>query len=230
MRVVEPIVRAHAGGSRRRARVRLRGALAALLLVPAIGATSEWEIEPHERADPTVVSPGLPLFEEVQPFQVMAKRRNTDLQPCWGCHYWTESNPEPRPMEWVHDDFRLQHGLEGKGEFWCFTCHHLEGNGGLRTLEGAQVGFQEAYVLCAQCHTRQTRDWTFGGHGKRVSGWGQERVVLDCTVCHDEHHPALAPRGPQPQPLMRHGLERAPVRPPLSQQVWERREALGGER
>lgn len=207
----------------------LAGLMAGILLMPQPCLATDDSLGVHPRADATVVRPGQPPFENAPHFKIMAKKKDTDLHPCWDCHYWTEPDRNARTLEWVHDDFRLQHGLHGKGEFWCFTCHHLEGDGGLRTLEGDKVSFDDAYVVCAQCHTRQTRDWAFGAHGKRMGGWRGERVVLNCTVCHDEHRPVSTPRSPQPPPPMRRGLEREPIRPTPPISVWQRRPAAPGD-
>ena len=94
-------------------------------------------------------------------------------------------------------------GLHGRGQFWCFTCHDLEGNGGLKTLEGEPLAFSEAYFLCSQCHVDQARDWAYGAHGKRVGTWQGERVVYNCTACHYQHNPAIKPREAVPPPPVR---------------------------
>lgn len=148
------------------------------------------------------------LFEGVPPFEVIPSRRDPGMHPCSNCHQWVKSNFEARSLKRPHDRFQLEHGLHGKGRFWCFTCHDLEGAGGLRTLEGEKLDFGDAYVLCSQCHAKQARDWAYGAHGKRVSGWQGKRQVLDCTACHYQHRPAFKPRSPKPGPRVRMGLER----------------------
>lgn len=150
------------------------------------------------------------LFDDMPAFMVIPSKRDEDMHPCSSCHEWVESNPTPRKLQAPHDGFELQHGLHGKGEFWCFTCHYLEGEGGLRTLEGQKLSFDEAYVLCSQCHVEQGRDWAFGAHGKRVENWQGIRQVYNCTACHYQHRPAIDPRAPMPGPVMRAGLEPPP--------------------
>jgi rubredoxin len=130
------------------------------------------------------------------------------MHPCSNCHTWTKSDLTPRKLKKPHDNFELKHGLHGKGKFWCFTCHTLDGRGGLRTLEGQKLDFNEAYVLCSQCHVQETRDWVFGAHGKRVANWQGERQVYNCTVCHYQHDPAIGPRAALAGPVVRQGLER----------------------
>ena len=134
--------------------------------------------------------------------------RDAELYPCSSCHQWTPGNPEPRALKKPHDNFELQHGLHGKGRFWCSTCHDMEGSRTLKTLEGVPLGFGEAYLLCSQCHVNQARDWAYGAHGKRLEDWRGPRRVYDCTACHYQHSPAWSPRQAKAGPSVRQGLER----------------------
>jgi hypothetical protein len=152
--------------------------------------------------------PAYAVFEGVPPFEVIPSQRDADMHPCSNCHQWVLSDPNPRALKKPHDSFDLQHGLHGKGKFWCFTCHHLDGAGGLKTLEGEKLDFSDAYILCSQCHVDQARDWVYGAHGKRAGGWQGTRQVLNCTACHYQHRPALKARAPQPGPEVRMGLQR----------------------
>jgi hypothetical protein len=173
---------------------------------------------------------GYRLFAGVQPFQVIPSKKDPEMHPCLDCHDWAESDKTPRELQEPHDNFRLKHGLHGKGEFWCFTCHHLEGEGGLRTLEGLKVPFDEAYIVCSQCHAQETRDWYFGAHGKRVTNWRGDRQILNCTACHYQHKPALTAREAIAGPTMRMGMERPDHWAPKAQHhtqadhkpLWER--------
>jgi hypothetical protein len=148
------------------------------------------------------------VFRDVPPFEVIPSQRDPGMHPCSSCHQWVVSDPQPRNLKRPHDNFKLEHGLHGKGKFWCFTCHDLEGKGALRTLEGEKLDYADAYVLCSQCHANQARDWVYGAHGKRVSGWQGKRQVLNCTACHYQHRPAFKPRAPESGPVVRVGLER----------------------
>lgn len=150
------------------------------------------------------------LFRGMPSFDVIPSQRDPGMHPCSNCHQWVLSDPRPRKLKQPHDNFELQHGLHGKGKFWCFTCHELSGKGGLKTLEGEKLEFADAYVLCSQCHVDQARDWVYGAHGKRVSGWQDKRQVLNCTACHYQHRPALKTRTPEPGPRVRMGLGRPP--------------------
>ena len=152
--------------------------------------------------------PALALFEGLPPFEVIPSKRDTDMHPCANCHRWVKGNPEPRKLKTPHDNFELQHGLHGKGKFWCFTCHDLDKGDELKTLEGEPVAFADAYIVCSQCHAQQAHEWAHGTHGKRVGNWQGPRQVLNCTACHYQHRPAFKPREPLPGPKMRAGLQR----------------------
>jgi|GEM_PF-756433 len=166
-----------------------------------LASTAEPDFEGEIRA-------GYRLFPGVQPFEVIPSKKDPEMHPCLDCHEWAESDRTPRRLQEPHDNFQLKHGLHGKGEFWCFTCHHLEGEGGLRTLEGLKLPFDEAYIVCSQCHAQAARDWYFGAHGKRVTSWRGDRQILNCTACHYQHKPALAARKAMPGPTTRMGMER----------------------
>lgn len=168
---------------------------------PRVGKTAE----PDFSGD---IQPAYALFPDAPAFAVIPSVRDRDMHPCSNCHTWTKSDLTPRKLKKPHDNFELKHGLHGKGKFWCFTCHTLDGRGGLRTLEGQKLDFNEAYVLCSQCHVQETRDWVFGAHGKRVANWQGERQVYNCTVCHYQHDPAIEPRAALAGPVVRQGLER----------------------
>lgn len=191
---------------------------------PRVGETAEPDLE-RKPVD------GHALFLGAPPFRVVPSKKDPDIHPCADCHEWAESDPTPRALDEPHDNFALRHGLHGKGEFWCFTCHHLDGDGGIRTIEGEKLGFDDAYVVCAQCHAQQAKDWTYGAHGKRVGDWAGERRILNCTACHYQHRPAIRGRSPKPPPPVRRGLAHNHRAPPPHERPWERhrREQRSGE-
>ena len=164
-----------------------------------------------ENAVPDFAAPAVAavaMFDDQAPFEVVPSKRDDEMHPCANCHQWVVSNPEPRRLQTPHDNFELQHGLHGKGGFWCFTCHDVDNNFSLKTLEGEPVDFGHAYIVCGQCHVQQARDWVNGAHGKRIGNWQGKRQVLNCTACHYQHRPAIRPREPMPGPVMRAGLPR----------------------
>ena len=113
--------------------------------------------------------------------------------PCARCH----DKPmavlkQTRPA--AHWEVKLEHAAGLITE--CKTCHTENTAASLHLLNGKEVSFDASYELCAQCHSRQVSDWRGGAHGKRTTGWGEERRVLSCTGCHNPHRPSLAPRWP----------------------------------
>lgn len=113
--------------------------------------------------------------------------------PCSECHDESLA-PDPRERELTeaHEDVQLAHG---DGQLWCTSCHH-EDRGQLKSAKGTTVDFDEAHVLCSQCHFEQKRDWDHGAHGKRIGPWNGPRVATACTTCHDAHAPAIKARAP----------------------------------
>lgn len=183
--------------------------------VPRVGETAA----PDLGAEPLTA---YALFPDSPAFAVIPSVRDRDMHPCANCHAWTTSDSTPRPLKKPHDNFSLEHGLHGKGGFWCFTCHTLDGGtGALKTLEGQTLDFNEAYVLCSQCHVNEARDWVFGAHGKRVSNWQGDRQVYNCTVCHYQHRPAIKPREALPGPQVRQGLTRPDHWRPLGEREYQ---------
>ena len=182
--------------------------------VPRVGETAEPDFSRNPLS-------GHVLFAGVPAFGVIPSKRDPDMHPCADCHTWAVSNLEPRKMLEPHDNFLLQHGLHGKGEFWCFTCHDLDGKGGIRTLEGEKLAFDDAYIVCAQCHPREAEDWSFGAHGKRVENWRGERRILNCTACHYQHSPAIKPRRAEPPPPVRRGLAHNEHKPLPEEPLWK---------
>ena len=82
----------------------------------------------------------------------------------------------------------------------CRTCHDPDNLDQLRLGNDEPVSFDHAYLVCASCHFEQARDWAGGAHGKRLAGWRGERVVSNCTSCHDPHRPGFEQRWPAKTP------------------------------
>jgi hypothetical protein len=52
--------------------------------------------------------------------------------------------------------------------------------------------FNDAYLVCGQCHYQPQKDWYYGGHGKRAEArWQGERTIYNCTHCHNPHAAAI---------------------------------------
>lgn len=138
----------------------------------------------------------LPKVEALEPgpggpFQVLARKGEIGRYRCSSCH--TDKKVESRAQDGVfftHGDITINHG-RGENRLACLECHDETNRDFLVDKKGEQIDFDHSYQLCGQCHFRQKRDWLGGAHGKRVSYWAGERVVKNCTSCHNAHAPAF---------------------------------------
>ena len=158
-------------------------------------------------------------FPDELPFKIAPREGRLWHYPCLKCHAEMESNPQVRELDAKHLD-ELDHG---RGRIWCLDCHDAENLNVLRTVSGEQIDFDKAYIICGACHAYRQRDWYYGAHGKRVENWQGERIIYNCTHCHDPHEPAMEAREPVPPPPVRAGLERQHHTVTGAQRVWERK-------
>ena len=160
---------------------------------------------PREIPEPT--EPGVFAgYAQAPPFSVVPQVPTLTFFPCTMCHSVLKPNPVPRKLNTPHAA-ALKHGA---GRFWCLQCHQKKDRDHLHTLSGENVEFNDAYLVCGQCHFNRQKDWYFGAHGKRVGNWRGERVIWNCTHCHDPHDPAVKPRAPNKLPPVRAGLKPMP--------------------
>lgn len=155
----------------------------------------------------------LPAFAEPAQFTVQARTKqqakqsqNRQMQ-CNTCHAWRETNPTRRPLKQPHQAISIKHGRAPWTTLWCLDCHYADDNELLQTITphnpaaptkdeqqpANTIALQEIeniQKVCQRCHSKTVHDWQFGGHGKRVSGWQEERRILGCLACHDPHAPA----------------------------------------
>jgi cytochrome c553 len=160
---------------------------------------------------------GFQPFPEAPEFIVQPRNVKRKFQECSRCHDAEDTDPEPRRLKTRHTR-EIDHG---GNRFWCLICHDGENMDHLRTSANEKVDFDQSYLICGSCHPARQKDWYFGGHGKRVSGWQGQRILLACTQCHDPHTPAMEPRKPEPPPPVRIGLERQKHHLPATSPAWE---------
>ncbi len=134
--------------------------------------------------------------EEYQggPFRVLARKEQIERYKCSSCHGDKEVKAN-NAFTLTHGNVVIQHGKEGSA-LSCIDCHHPQDRDALEDKKGRKIDFDHSYQLCGQCHFRQKRDWLGGAHGKRVANWAGERVVYNCTTCHNPHAPRFAKRFP----------------------------------
>ncbi|MBU0970504.1 MAG: hypothetical protein KKC20_07645 [Proteobacteria bacterium] len=95
-----------------------------------------------------------------------------------------------------HADIKVNHG-DKEAPLACNTCHSSDDRDFLVTSKTSKIDLDHVYDMCGQCHFRQKKDWIGGAHGKRVTYWAGERVVKNCTSCHNPHYPRFEKRWPK---------------------------------
>jgi hypothetical protein len=127
-------------------------------------------------------------------FRTETRKDKMQRFKCSQCHNNKPVRVE-RAAEIAHGEVVLNHGSEAR-PLSCYTCHKKDERDFLVTEEGAKIDMDHSYQMCGQCHFRQKKDWVGGAHGKRISHWAGQRVVKNCTGCHDPHSPRFKKRWP----------------------------------
>jgi len=128
-------------------------------------------------------------------FRVLARKDAISRFRCSVCHTKKPSLIRDGALI-THGDIKINHG-EGENVLVCIECHDRQERDYLVDTQGQKIDFDHSYILCGQCHFRPKRDWLGGAHGKRVTYWAGERVVMNCTSCHDPHSPAFKTKMPE---------------------------------
>ena len=128
-------------------------------------------------------------------FKVLARKDAITRYRCSVCH-----NDKPVRVQngalYTHSDIVINHG-QGETKLACVDCHDKKDRDSLIDKQGRKIDYDHSYQLCGQCHFRQKRDWVGGAHGKREAYWAGERVVNNCTSCHNPHSPAFKTKMPE---------------------------------
>jgi hypothetical protein len=127
-------------------------------------------------------------------FKVLARKDAISRFRCSVCHKDKQVRVQDGAL-FTHADIKLNHG-KGENELACIECHDEKNRDFLIDKQGRQIDYDHSYQLCGQCHFRQKRDWLGGAHGKREAYWAGERVVRNCTSCHNPHSPAFETKMP----------------------------------
>lgn len=180
--------------------IALFSSASALYLNGSLGADTPAEEVAEEapveaQPAPSESTPSTPLGQDIE---VPPPPFSEGIFPCMDCHVEIEANPERRPLEEYHEEILLNHDEENR---WCLDCHDAENRDVLRLASGKTIPFEQSYLLCAQCHGPNFRDWKAGVHGKRMGRWdGKERSYLLCVHCHNPHDPKFPHIEPMPKP------------------------------
>jgi hypothetical protein len=137
------------------------------------------------------------VHEEYQGGIFFTEARKTDIKRfrCSSCHN-DKKVSILNAADISHADIKVIHG-DKDTPLACDTCHSQDDRDFLVTSKGSKIDLDHVYDMCGQCHFRQKKDWIGGAHGKRVTYWAGERVVKNCTSCHNPHSPRFEKRWPQ---------------------------------
>ena len=124
-------------------------------------------------------------------FSVWQRTPQLKRQDCQSCHA-TKKRRVAKP----HKEINLVHAAnQGMS---CQTCHHKPKVWLLKNPSNQEtMAIDHAYLSCQGCHASQVKDWAGGAHGKRVARWQGERVIYNCTQCHNPHDPRHEKRWPK---------------------------------
>ena len=159
-------------------------------------ATAPFDDDKQVDAALSLPIPSVLVTERYQGGRFRTETRKDKLQrfSCSQCH-----NNKPvrvaKAAEIAHGEIILNHGSEAR-PLSCYTCHKKDERDFLVTEQGTKIDMNHSYQMCGQCHFRQKKDWVGGAHGKRISYWAGQRVVKNCTGCHDPHSPRFKMRWP----------------------------------
>lgn len=127
-------------------------------------------------------------------FWVESRKDKVERYKCSQCHN-NKTVTADNAAAVAHGDIKPDHGGTER-PLSCFTCHKEDQRNAFETEKGITVDMDHSYQLCGQCHFRQKKDWVGGAHGKRIDNWSGNRVVKNCTSCHDPHSPLFKKRWP----------------------------------
>ena len=127
-------------------------------------------------------------------FFIQARKNEITRFRCSSCHN-NKKVSILNAADISHADIKVTHGEKDK-PLACNTCHNQDDRDFLVTSKESKIDFDHVYDMCGQCHFRQKKDWIGGAHGKRVTYWAGERVVKNCTSCHNPHSPRFEKKWP----------------------------------
>ena len=157
-------------------------------------------VKPEQK---TMIEEGIPIpkniVKAIIPYQggeFFTEMRKDKIKrfKCSSCHNNETVNID-KAADITHADIKMVHGEKDKA-LACNTCHNEKDRDYLTTGKGEAIDMDHVYNMCGQCHFRQKKDWIGGAHGRRVSYWAGERVVKNCTSCHNPHSPRFEKRMP----------------------------------
>jgi cytochrome c5 len=131
---------------------------------------------------------------------------------CTSCHDNPKKTWDLKTLKesGAHDEILEKFAHASSDVMDCMTCHSLNDRDNLHMLQGKKITYNEAFLLCGQCHKNKFDDWKNGAHGKKFAFWDERGAYQNCTSCHNPHRPASAfdPKMPEVRTtLVRSSLE-----------------------
>ena len=128
-------------------------------------------------------------------FLIPERKSQIKSYSCSECHTGSLKDLEDnRSGKKAHWDIKMKHANEKTMN--CATCHNGEDMDNLKTLTDTKVDFNNSYLVCSQCHTKEFKDWKGGAHGKKIASWAPPRLSNTCVNCHNPHDPHFESRLP----------------------------------
>ena len=129
-------------------------------------------------------------------FYIKERKSNIKSFACSECHDKSVSQlqHENIGIKKAHWDIKINHA--DANTMSCLSCHIDNDMDNLQSITGVKIDFNKSYQLCAQCHSKQVKEWKGGAHGKNISGWKTSRVSKLCVECHNPHNPSFKTRWP----------------------------------
>ncbi len=147
--------------------------------------------EPEDKTEPLKTLSGNEKKQVLKKYRANAVLGETDL-------FYSLQNHKKNDCRLCHEKAILSHD-DGKQSHWnielkhsqtmdCQSCHDEEKPQEL-LFGKKRIALKNSYQLCSTCHFEQAEDWKGGAHGKRLSGWKEPRVIMNCVSCHNPHDP-----------------------------------------
>jgi Fe-S-cluster-containing dehydrogenase component len=140
-------------------------------------------------------------------FTVQSREGQLNYFPCEDCHSAMPSNPQRRRLYAPHPA-ALNHG---DGRFWCLDCHAAENRNLLVTSAGDEVGFDDAYLVCGQCHYPRRRTGISARMASALPTGRANEKSTTARIATTRMTPSVKARAPEPPPPVRRGLAAMPV-------------------
>lgn len=135
------------------------------------------------------------ITEGTHTFLIPERKSQIKSYACTECHSKDlDKMQNLKDGKKAHWDISINHADEKTMN--CTTCHNGSNLDNLTSITGESIDFNNSYLMCSQCHTRQFEDWKGGAHGKQIESWAPPRTSMTCVNCHNPHDPHIESKWP----------------------------------